>query len=502
MTGAVSLARAARDHVAVRGASLAAVDAHLRWSWCELDERARAVATGLREAGAGSGSRVALLAAPSVEAVAALHGIARAGAIAAPIGRNLTPVELSAAVSAIDPRLVVHDADRAADATALGRPTRALADLLTTRDGPELRPEAAEAADPLGSDDGAPAAIVLTSGTSGRPKAVVLSVGALRSSAEGWMAVLPPATGWLLCLGLGHVAGLGVVWRAALAGAPLVALARPDSEAILAALTGDLAPSHVSLVPTQLVRLLDVAAATGMAPPATLRAVLLGGGPIPVSLVERALAGGWPIVPTYGLTEAGSAVTALSTGEAAAHPDSAGRPLPGVEIRIEQADGDGVGEIVVRTPARFTAYLGDPGGTAAALTPTGWLRTGDLGRLDHGGRLTVVDRRTDRIVRGGENIAPAEVEAVLLAHPAIEAAAVVARTDGTWGHVPVAAIVLRSGASDPGDEALVAHCRASLGASRVPAAFVRLAELPRTASGKLRRADLRVALDHQGVATP
>jgi len=165
-----------------------------------------------------------------------------------------------------------------------------------------------------------------------------------------------------------------------------------------------------------------------------------------------------------------------------------------VELRIDAADEDGIGAIVVRTPARFTGYLHDPDETAAVLTSDGWLRTGDLGRLDGDGRLTVVDRRTDRIVRGGLNIAPAEIEAVLLAHPGIADAAVVARADATWGQVPVAAIVLRPGAPDPGDEALVAHGRAHLAAAKVPAAFVRVAELPRTASGKLRRAEVRARL--------
>ena len=144
---------------------------------------------------------------------------------------------------------------------------------------------------------------------------------------------------------------------------------------------------------------------------------------------RRALDAGWPVVPTYGLTEAGSGVTALPTAEAASHPDSAGRALPGVELRIAGPDDDGIGEIEVRSAALFDGYLDDPDATAAAMTDDGWLRTGDLGRLDDDGRLTVADRRTDRIVRGGENISPSEVEAVLLDHPAIADAGVVARRD-------------------------------------------------------------------------
>ncbi len=343
------------------------------------------------------------------------------------------------------------------------------------------------------SDPAATALAILTSGTTARPKAAILSTAALVASAESWLAALPPATGWLLAVGLGHVAGIGVVWRAAVSGVPLVVLDRPDPAAIVAALAADPTLSHVSLVPTTLARILD--ATDDEPPPASLRAVPLGGGPIPPALVRRALDAGWPIVPTYGLTEAGSGVTALPTDEAARHPSSAGRALPGVELRIAVPDDAGIGEIEVRSAALFDGYLGDEAATAAAVTDDGWLRTGDLGSLDGEGRLTVADRRTDRIVRGGENISPSEVEAVLLDHPAIADVGVVARRDAEFGHVAVAAIVLRPGASDPGDAALTAFCRDRLARFKVPAAFVRVDALPRTPNGKLRRADLRASLD-------
>ena len=509
MRSLVSLADSARMVAAATGAEPgsgrgpavgpAVVDGPLRWSWQDLDSRAEAVAGGLARAGVGPGERVALLARPSAEAIAALHGIARIGAVVAPLGVGLTSVELLAAAAVIDPRLVVHGPGLEA-ASALGRPSIALDDLV----GTESDPGSHRAAPPLGAaptiDPAAPAVIVLTSGTTGRPKAAVLSTSALVASAEAWLAALPPATGWLLALGLDHVAGLGVAWRAALTGVPLVVLPGPDPVGIVAALANDPWPSHVSLVPTMLARLLDVVA--DGPPPATLRAVLLGGGPIPPELAARAIAAGWPIVPTYGLTEAGSGITALPTANVASRPASAGRALPGVLIRIAEPEDDGVGEILVHGPALFSGYLADQAATAAVHTAEGWLRTGDLGRLDPDGYLTVLDRRTDRIVRGGENVSPAEVEAVLLGHPAIADAAVVARRDPTFGHVPVAAIVLRPGSPDPGDDALVRHCRDRLARFKVPVAFVRRETLPRTAAGKLRRAALRANLDHASDASP
>jgi len=283
-----------------------------------------------------------------------------------------------------------------------------------------------------------------------------------------------------------------VAWRALGAGVPLTAVRASEPEAVLAAFHRPDAASHVSLVPVQLARLLD--AAGDAPPPPSLRAVLLGGAPIPPDLVRRATAAGWPVIPTYGLTETGSGVTALPVDEAATAPGSAGRPLPGVAVRIAQPGADGVGAIEVRTPAAFSGYLGRGAESAAALTADGWLRTGDLGRLDADARLFVADRRDDVVVSGGENVYPAEVEAVLASHPAIAEAGVASRPDPLWGAVPVAGIVLEPGAADPGDETLRAWCRARLATSKVPVAFARLGALPRTASGKLRRGDLRDAL--------
>jgi O-succinylbenzoic acid--CoA ligase len=492
MTRYPSLAESARLAAEDDPSGLAIVDSTTRWTWADLDAAADAVGSCLRSRGAGAGTRVGLVARPSAGAVAALHGIARVGAVAVPIVPGMTDAELAVAADVTDPAVVLHDTDGVAAAATIGR-GRATIDLARAITEAREGPDPAAPTRSASTETPGPAVVVLTSGTTGRPKAVVLSTAAMTASAESWLAAVPPATGWLLAVGLSHVAGLGIVWRAGLSRVPLVIVERPDPAGILEALAAVPRASHISLVPTTLLRILDTT--SDAAPPPTLRAALLGGGPIDPGLVTRALAAGWPVVPTYGLSEAGSGVTAMTTADATSHLGSAGRPLPGVRIRIDEPDAEGIGEILVDSPTRFDGYLGDPTATAGTHTADGWLHTGDLGRLDADGFLTVVDRRVDRIVRGGENVSPAEVEAVLLDHPAIADAAVVGRPDPAFGHVPVAIVVLRPDVPDPTDADLSRFCRERLSRHKVPVAFVRRTSLPRTANGKLRRAELRATID-------
>ncbi|MCJ7711509.1 MAG: AMP-binding protein, partial [Chloroflexi bacterium] len=402
-----------RAHAAAVGDAPAIIDASVACTWAELDRRCEAVAAAVRGAGVASGAVVAVLAEPSADAIAAILGALRAGVVVAPVPTGLASPELAAALDVLAPALVLHDGGQGVAVAGTRHRGLAISVSIAAPASASSSPSPSSSLPAIAFDPEAAAVIVLTSGTTGRPKGVVLSGRAMAASAESWLGALPPATGWLLALGLGHVAGLGILWRAFARRVPIRIADRADPAVLLAALVTDPAPSHLSLVPAQLARLLDVAG--DVPPPASLRAVLLGGGPIPPALVMRAIQAGWPVVPTYGLSETGSGATALPATEAPTCPGSAGRPLPGVRIAIDQPDADGVGEILVETAARFSGYLGEHGGQGPVTRP---VRTGDLGRLDGEGRLFVIDRRLDRIVRGGENIAPAEVESVLLAHPA------------------------------------------------------------------------------------
>jgi O-succinylbenzoic acid--CoA ligase len=190
-----------------------------------------------------------------------------------------------------------------------------------------------------------------------------------------------------------------------------------------------------------------------------LRWALLGGGPIPPALLERAAEAGVPVAPTYGMTEACSQI--------ATH----GWPLPGVELRL-----DSDGELLVRGPTVSPSAIG----------ADGWLHTGDLASFDEHGRLRIIGRKSDTIVSGGENVAPAEVEAVLLSHPEVADAGVFARPDPDWGEAVVAAVVVRDGA-ELDLRALAGWCRERLAGFKVPKSFEQRVELPRTGSGKLLR---------------
>lgn len=441
---------------------------------------ARAAAT--RDAVAGH-ARVALLPPATPEGVAALLGLLGAPVTALILHPRWSAREVADAIGRAGATLLLHGTDKP---PAL--PGLPACDLRTLVPG---------AAAPI-SAPGPGELVLATSGTTGRPGLVRLPAAALLASAAAWNAVLPPATAWLLSLGLGHVAGIGIVLRAALADVPLVLPAEGAAlpEAADEARRSGLALSHVSVVPTQLARLLD----RGAGVPAELRALLLGGGPIDPALLRRALAAGWPAIPTYGLTEAASGVTAALPAAALADPQSAGRPLPGMEIRItDPADparilADGCeGEIQVRGAALAAGLLDEPERWAARRTAEGYLRTGDLGVRTPAGALRVTGRIDDLIVRNGENIAPAEVEAVLAAVPGVREVAVVGVPDPVAGARPVAAVVTGAGA-DPSDADLLAAAAAALAPFRVPARIVRLAALPRGGGEKLLRRELRAPL--------
>jgi O-succinylbenzoic acid--CoA ligase len=310
--------------------------------------------------------------------------------------------------------------------------------------------------------------VVFTSGTTAEPRAIELTAQNLLASAvaSSWNLGVDPADRWLGVLPLFHVGGLSILTRSAVYGTTAVIHERFDPARVRAELERG-SVTLASFVPTMLQRLRD----EGLERAPALRAALLGGGPIPPELLDWARDRGLPVVPTYGMTETCSQIATMDPEDALAGERGA-RPLEGAEIEISDAD-----EILVRGPMV----------ARSALAADGWLHTGDLGRLDDEGRLHVEGRIKDTIVSGGENVAPAEVEAVLLQHEGVADAGVVGVADPDWGEAVTAYVVLSS-AVEP--DALIQHCAHALSRFKVPKSVHVVDSLPRNAAGKLLRGEL------------
>ncbi|GDY13640.1 2-succinylbenzoate--CoA ligase [Planctomycetota bacterium] len=346
-------------------------------------------------------------------------------------------------------------------------------------DGPLPPPPLNEFADP--------ALVLPTSGTTGRPKLARLLGLALNAAARSACRHLElgPADGWLCPLPLDHIGGAATVLRLARSGCQVLLAERFDAAAVNRWIDSE-PVTGISLVPTQLHRLVEVR--DGAPWPARLRCLLIGGGPLDRALIDRCTALGLAPSQTYGLTEAGSQVTTLLPCDAANHPGSAGRPLPGMRLRIrvderDAAEGE-VGVIEIAGPALLRGY--EERGVISFATGA-WFVTGDLGSTDAEGFLTIHGRRDETIISGGENISPIEVEHLLASHPAIAEAAVVGVPDREWGRIVAAVLVPRG---DPPDlDELTSWLRERLAGPKLPRRWRFALSLPRTATGKLKRGE-------------
>jgi O-succinylbenzoic acid--CoA ligase len=480
------LARAAR--LRPGWTALEALDG--RCTYSELDARACACARALRAAGVCAGDRVAIVLPPSLDFAYALHACLLLGAAAVPIDVRLGPAER--ALQCEGAAFVV--AQPLAEGSAVTP--------LTQQVGPA-------ADEPLLHDLDAVAAVIHTSGTTAAARPIELTYGNFLWSALGSAAALDldRRERWLCALPVAHVGGLSILIRSAIYATTAVLHPRFETDLALRAL-GDGDVTLVSLVATTLARLLDA----GLRDPASLRCALTGGGPVPAELVARARACGVPVRLTYGMTEACSQITTapIALGRESEQSFEGARTHARARVCADDSN-NGVGEDTRLDPIEHTsAHAGPPlfctrvgiaddgeilvaGPTVApgSLAPDGWLHTGDLGELDQCGFLHVTGRKADTIISGGENVAPAEIEAVLEAHPDVLEAAVLARAHPRWGEAVTALVVKRPG-SAARPEALRAHCATRLAPYKVPKWIELVAEpLPRTRSGKLLRRELR-----------
>ncbi len=421
-----------------------------------LAVRAEEAASRLAAAGLGAGALVALRGEVGPDYLALLHGVWRAGGAVAPLHPRWSPAEERRALEILKPDLILEGWD--------SLPARRRG--LPRAEGPGVVGASPEPS-PVWAH-------LFTSGTGGTPRVVRLTRRNLEASARGARERLGlgPGDRWLASLAPAHVGGLALLTRAAFLGCTLVWRGPFRVETFLdAARRGEI--THASLVPTMLHRILE---AWGDRPaPPGLRLLLVGGAPASPALLERAAALGFPVAYTYGLTEASSQVATAPPGLTRRKPGTVGPPLPGVEVKVASS-----GEILVRGPTVAADWAGQDG----------WLATGDLGEWDSEGHLWVTGRLSDRIVTGGVNVDPGEVEAVLLSHPAVVEAAVVGVPDAEWGEKVAAVVVPRAGAGALESE-LDALIRSALSSPKRPRAYRFVAVLPRNPNGKVDRAALR-----------
>jgi O-succinylbenzoic acid--CoA ligase len=416
------------------------------WSYAELHAHAAAAAGELASRGARTGTRVGISLPAGLGFAQALHGCMLLGAVAVPVDVRLGAAERAAVTATCE---------------------------LLVEEPPARAPDAAPAPPPCRHDTADVAVVIHTSGTTSAARPVELTYGNLLWSALGSAAALgsEPGDRWLCALPLAHVGGLSIIVRSAIYATTAVVHERFETDRALRALQAE-GVTLVSLVATTLSRLLDA----GLREPASLRCALTGGGPVPGALLARAREAGVPVSLTYGLTESCSQATTTPVAAIGQAQASAGPPLFCTRLRIAPD-----GEILLRG---LTI-------APAAATADGWLHSGDLGSLDGAGGLLVSGRKADTIVSGGENVAPAEVEAALEAHPDVLEAAVVGRADEQWGERVVAIVVPRPGRA-PSPAQLREHCASLLAPYKVPKLVEMSAEpLPRTPSGKLLRRELR-----------
>jgi len=467
-------------------------------SYGELAARAAALADRLRRAGARRGDRVATLTGNSADHVVLLFACAQAGLVLAPLNWRLTAPELAYQLDDCAPVLLAIDEGRRALAkAAIGAAHGAATSVMLGASGIEASvPPLGPAAEPAAVADDDPLLLIYTSGTTGRPKGALLTHANCfwTNLSLGLMTGMSGDDVVLALLPQFHVGGWNVqpllAWWS---GAKVIMPDGFDPAATLRLIAGKRITTMMGVPATyQFLAEHPDFATTDLT---SLRLAIVGGAPMPESLLHTYLDRGVQLTQGYGLTEAAPNVLCLPPEDATARLGWAGKPYPHVRVALAAADGGelldgaGVGELLVRGPNVFTGYHGLPEATAEAARG-GWLHTGDIAERDVDGYYRLRGRLKDMYVSGGENVYPAEVESVLAAHPDIVEAAVIGLPDPRWGECGHAVVVLRAG-SELDAAAVRDYCRAHLAKFKVPTTVTFVAALPRSGVGKIDKARLR-----------
>ena len=445
----------------------------------------------LRHKALEPGDRVGVLLASPAPFILTLLALMRLRAVSAPLNTRLTSEEIAWQVKNADCRLLICERETSALAGAVSVDVMEMPDIDREAPAPAYREYGM-----MNLDDDF--AIIHTSGTSGRPKAAILTYGNIYQSAVASALRLGAIQSerWLCVLPLYHVGGLSIVSRSLFYGTAIQVMPPGSFDAReVNRILSDHPITLVSLVPTMLQRLLD-AKRRSWNP--RLRLILLGGEAPSAELVERCIADELPIAASYGLTETASQVATAMPDLVYRKPGTVGKPLRFMRARIVDKSGEDAaanepGELLIKGGAVMRGYFGDADATENALRG-GWLHTGDIAYRDEDGDLFILQRRADLIVSGGENIYPAEVERVLRQHPAVAQAIVFGLPDSQWGQRVAALIECRAGASASASE-ITDFARRHLAAYKRPRQIAFVEALPRTASGKIQRRDARQIFD-------
>jgi fatty-acyl-CoA synthase len=460
-------------------------------TYAELHDRAARLASALAAGGVTAGDRVALLLHNGIEFVETLFACHRLGAVPVPINFRLAPNEIDFILADSGAVAVICDSP-APGAGGHGMVLEVGPNYdAAVASAPPLR----EVTDVVEDD---PALMCYTSGTTGRPKGAVLTHRNLVASTLSWIHEMRAGQDdvWLSGQPLFHIGGINGLLPFLVLGATVILTPTTtfDPGAALRLIEAH-GVTMCIFVPTQWAAIC-AHDAVRQVDPRRLRVAMWGASPAPPRTLE-AMAETFPqaaIVSAYGQTEMSGAATLLKGTDATRKMGSVGTPMLGVELRVVDDElrdlpPDGVGEIVYRGPSVMAGYHRQPEATREAFAG-GWFHSGDLARVDEEGYLWLVDRKKDMIVSGGENVYPAEVERVLLDHPAVAEAAVIGVPHPRWVETPLAFVVLNEGV-EVGEADLVAHCRRYLAGFKKPSSVITVQELPRNAGGKVLKRRLR-----------
>lgn len=499
----LSYAEILRQHAGERPAAPALTYAGQTWSFAQLHERSSRVAQALRALGVGPGDRVALLSKNCAECFELMFSCSKLGAILAGLNWRLAAREIAVIVADAAPKVLVVAPEEEPLIAELPPAVVATLRIVRLGDGYDAWRAAASPADPgyVGAPDEV-ALLLYTSGTTGLPKGVMLTnEGMAHTQRLGEAWGMGPHSVNLVAMPMFHIGGCGYGTSTLTRGGHTVLLREVNPALIIQAI-GQYRVTHTFLVPTVVQSLLQVEG-VDRADLASLELLMYGAAPMGDVLLRRAM-NMLPcrFIQAYGMTETAGTVSVLPPedhepeGSRARLLNSVGRAYPWVELRVvepsslKDAPAGQVGELWIRSRMVMKGYWNQPEETKAALVDGHWLRTGDAAYLDEQGYIFLFDRFKDMIISGGENIYPAEIENVLNGHPSVREVAVIGVPHSKWGETPRAVVVLRPGQQATPEE-LIAFTRDRLAHYKCPTSVVFSDLLPRNASGKLLKRELR-----------